>query len=39
MLPRDFDILFSSNSSHPCAVMPWGKGSSAAIRNAGQYTQ
>src|SRR5579872_134345 len=34
ILPRDFDILFSSNSSQPCATMLFGNGSSAAIRNA-----
>jgi len=39
MLPRDFDILFSSNSNQPCATIAFGTGSPAAIRNAGQYTQ
>ena len=39
MLPRDFDILLSSNSSQPCAMIFCGTGSPAAIRNAGQYTQ
>ena len=39
MLPRDFDILLSSNSSQPCATMDLGSGSPAASRNAGQYTQ
>ena len=39
MLPRDFDILSSSNSSQPCTTTDFGSGSSAAIRNAGQYTQ
>src|SRR5512146_1618812 len=39
MLPRDFDILFSSKSSHPCATIDFGRGSPAANRNAGQDTQ
>ena len=36
MLPRDFDILLSSNSSQPCATIDFGSGNPAAIRNAGQ---
>src|SRR5579884_2531444 len=38
-LPRDFDILLSSYSNQPWAKMVFGSGSSAASRNAGQYTQ
>ncbi len=36
MLPFDFDILSFSNSSHPWAKIFFGRGRSAAHRNAGQ---